>query len=305
MRHCLFGLVASALLVCCAEQSHERAVPGAGERESAASDEDMRGAAVAPVQTPDMNATDGSDTSASSPAISASGVTAPLGGGGSGTAPPGSPSASANDNSVPSLGAKAIELASGGNFFCVRLADGKVSCWGDLPARGQRVFPPEPQPELTSATQIGLANFTACGLLPTGKVRCFGENSTGQLGDGLRAHSKCPGVAMGDCSAAPVEVVGVSDAVDLAVTNWTGCVRTAAGSVQCWGRLPTSIAGMDALCSDGLNRGCAHRPITLAGITDARELVVTKDGSYADICVLRESNPPRCLFLDATPFTQV
>ena len=75
------------------------------------------------------------------------------------------------------------------------------------------------KPDLTKS-----AGFM-CALTHAGTVLCWGNNVTGQLGDGTR-----------DYRAAPASVLDVSDAIDVAVGDQHACALRRSGRVSCWGR---------------------------------------------------------------------
>lgn len=65
-----------------------------------------------------------------------------------------------------------------------------------------------------------------CVLLRTGTVRCWGNNSEGQLGDGTTKPRPTP-----------VTVLGVSGATAIAAGGATTCAVVTGGQLQCWGEL--------------------------------------------------------------------
>src|SRR5690606_29314006 len=75
----------------------------------------------------------------------------------------------------------------------------------------------------------------SCASLVGGTVRCWGDNSVGQLG------------RSGGSSKAPVAVTGVSDAASLASGSGLTCTRRAGGTVSCWG-----ANGFDEIQAGGL-----------------------------------------------------
>jgi alpha-tubulin suppressor-like RCC1 family protein len=71
---------------------------------------------------------------------------------------------------------------------------------------------------------VGLQH--ACALMSDGKVRCWGENMSGQLGDQTRLASETP-----------IEVIGIAGATDVAANRSGSCALLAAGTVRCWGEI--------------------------------------------------------------------
>jgi alpha-tubulin suppressor-like RCC1 family protein len=79
-------------------------------------------------------------------------------------------------------------------------------------------------PELDGAIAFALGEFHSCAVLGNGRVRCWGDNTYGQLGDQTTNDSD-----------SPVEVVGLDDAVAVAVGTQHTCVLTKSAAVKCWG----------------------------------------------------------------------
>jgi alpha-tubulin suppressor-like RCC1 family protein len=100
----------------------------------------------------------------------------------------------------------------------------------------------------SSATRVALGQVRSCALLSTGKVRCWGEQSDGGLGNGQS----------GSATSVPVEVVGVSEATDLAYGDFHGCAVVGNGSVKCWGR------GLEGELGNG-SSATSSTPVTVKG----------------------------------------
>lgn len=80
------------------------------------------------------------------------------------------------------------------------------------------------------ATHIATAGQTSCALLSDGKVRCWGKNEYGELGDGK----------VGEDSAVPVEVTGLGKVTSLVTLGESigaagFCATEEDGTVKCWG----------------------------------------------------------------------
>jgi alpha-tubulin suppressor-like RCC1 family protein len=122
-------------------------------------------------------------------------------------------------------------------------ADGTVWAWGEN-AQGQLGLgtppaPPEPHtpditprssptriPSLSGAVAISAGYRHALVLMEDGTVRAFGDNSTGQLGDGSS-------VSIADY---PVTVLGLSDVVKVVAGSMHSAALRRDGSVWVWGR---------------------------------------------------------------------
>jgi len=95
------------------------------------------------------------------------------------------------------LGAKAIQLAAGGDETCAVMAGGTVRCWG-LNQYGQLGLghtknigddetPTKARAQLSltgTAVSVAVASQHACALLDDGLINCWGHNDVGQLGLG-------------------------------------------------------------------------------------------------------------------------
>lgn len=76
----------------------------------------------------------------------------------------------------------------------------------------------------SAAPTLAAGHHFTCALGGGGAVYCWGENSSGQLGDGTREPRKTP-----------VRVLGLSGAKELATGAQHACARNDAGEVFCWG----------------------------------------------------------------------
>ena len=123
-----------------------------------------------------------------------------------------------------------------GAYACARRRDGSVVCWG----RNEHA-------------QLG-------------DVVCWGENDAGQLGDGTQATR----------ALVPAPVVGLTDAVELAIGSNHSCARRSTGEVVCWGEnyfgqlgdgtttrrfTPEPVVGLDMAVevAAGFAHSCARR----------------------------------------------
>jgi alpha-tubulin suppressor-like RCC1 family protein len=138
----------------------------------------------------------------------------------------------------------------------------------DLEAAGG-VAPPGGSSPLDRSTRVALsAGFQHACALDGGRVRCWGSNTAGQLGDGTT-----------DTRTTPVLVDGIDDAVEVAVGGNVSCARKSSGAVWCWGDNRFGQLGVGAPAS-------SPRPREVRGV-NARSLVVgatrtcaiAKDGS--------------------------
>ena len=74
------------------------------------------------------------------------------------------------------------------------------------------------------ATQVSNAYDHTCALLSTHKVKCWGYNNAGQLGNGSKTNS-----------STPVLVSGVTNAVQVSTAYVQTCALLSNQTVRCWG----------------------------------------------------------------------
>jgi alpha-tubulin suppressor-like RCC1 family protein len=134
------------------------------------------------------------------------------------------------DVSGLSFGVTAI--SAGHKHTCAVLSSGAVKCWGDN-SSGQlgdgtttkRLTPVDVSGLSSGVTAISAGQNHTCALFSTGAVKCWGDNSSGQLGDGTTTQR-----------LTPVDVSGLSSGVaQIATGDSTACALLGTGAVKCWG----------------------------------------------------------------------
>ena len=172
-------------------------------------------------------------------------------------------------------------VVAGASHTCARTTSGAVRCWGrnDYRQVGDGTTTdrstPVPVAGLTGGVvEIAAGSFHSCALSSTGSLRCWGDNSWAELGDGTTSER-----------TEPVQVIDLVDGiVGLDAGSLTTCAWTSAGSVQCWG------ANVDGELGNG-SSSQRPTPVQVQGLTaGVRTLALGSDHS----CALTTSGAVKC-----------
>ena len=123
-------------------------------------------------------------------------------------------------------------IVAGAFHSCALTTNGSVRCWGDNSSGELGVgtitqrMAPVPVSGLGNGMQaIAAKGASTCALTAGGAVRCWGDNSHGQLGDGTTSRR-----------LTPVTVSSLGSGVQaIAAGNSHACALTTTGAVLCWG----------------------------------------------------------------------
>ena len=126
----------------------------------------------------------------------------------------------------------ATAVSAGNDHTCAVLSNGTVQCWGDnlsgqLGNGGAPAFSSTPVAVsgITTATAVAAGDsHHTCARLENGTVQCWGDNFSGQLGNGTRTFS-----------STPVAVSGITTATAVSAGVFHTCASLENGTVQCWG----------------------------------------------------------------------
>lgn len=135
-------------------------------------------------------------------------------------------------------------VAAGEDHTCATFRDGRVECWGrnDYSQLGDgtgigRVAPAPVLGDLTYAVHLAAGGFNSCATFGGGKVRCWGRNNFGQLGNG--------NTNQGDVLPSP-PIVWLSDVEQLS-TGEHACAWRKDGKLFCWGRNDVGQLGLGTI----------------------------------------------------------
>jgi len=169
----------------------------------------------------------------------------------------------------------ATQAIAGQNSSCALLSSGSVKCWGTGAngslGDGQTYVGNDGQSTpvtvsgISTATQIAKGDDYGCALLSGGSIKCWGFNSSGQLGDGSTTSRNTA-----------VSVSGISTATQISARTSNTCALLQDGSIKCWGWYGSGMLGT-AVASD------SSSPITIAGVSNATAVVVGNSHTCAII----------------------
>ena len=177
----------------------------------------------------------------------------------------------------------AVAVAGGARHTCALRADGRVFCWGrnrdgelGIGSTGQTFNLPLPVSDATGlsdavAVAAGAGGTHTCALRANGLVFCWGNNSTGQLGDGSLVDSNTP-----------VQVTtstGLINAVALSAGTKHTCASRTDGRVFCWGNNDAGQLG------DGTSGGFSNTPVLVGGLTGGAFISLATGGAHT--CAIR------------------
>ena len=180
--------------------------------------------------------------------------------------------ASADQNESARFRVAAASVTSGFDHTCALLVTGAVRCWGgnDLGQLGlgnndalgdnEAITTAPTVPLGAPATAVSAGGHHTCALLVGGAVRCWGDNSEGQLGLGTTAD-------LGDNEAitsTPAVPLG-AQAIAISAGELHTCALLVTGAVRCWGYNGNGQLGLGNTNTVGDNEGVTSVPAVPLG----------------------------------------
>ena len=181
---------------------------------------------------------------------------------------------------VSGMSSPAVTVAAGDRHTCVVTKLAEVACWGanDGGQLGDGSRVDRGRAKTVRALAGHMVRVTAgeshtCALSSEGNVRCWGENRSGQLGDGTFVRRRTPST-VGD----------LADVADVSAGGRHTCAVTTAGAVECWGANDWGQLGTRL-------RQARSRPRRVKGLAGPATVVASGD-NYT--CALTEAGAVEC-----------
>ena len=136
-----------------------------------------------------------------------------------------------------------VQISAGQDWTCALASTGNAYCWGnnsiavsgDSIALGNNTGTASSVPVLVSGglsfTQISAGADFACGLTSAGVAYCWGNNQSGQLGNGGTSVSLVPGAVTATSGSKLYQLT----LTQIAAGSGDACTLSSAGAAYCWG----------------------------------------------------------------------
>ncbi|HTK39921.1 MAG TPA: hypothetical protein VL362_03600 [Patescibacteria group bacterium] len=198
---------------------------------------------------------------------------------------------------------KATAIASAGYFNCMIVETKEVYCWGhnDKGQLGQGNYsdssvPVRVQGALAGKTiaSIGLTQTSACALATTGNLYCWGDGTSGQLGNAASGATNIqPSPVL---VAGPAKTTGGGDIATLAVSSLSSggayassICAIASSNLYCWGENGDGELGL----GDHTDRNVPTR-VNSGGISGKKLISVAIEGSPGSLITDDDGDAHTC-----------
>jgi len=170
----------------------------------------------------------------------------------------------------------ATAISAGGNQGCAITPKERLKCWGynyygqlGIGASSEDEYKPVLVPNLENVKKVSVGTYNTCAVLAGGKLKCWGYNTYGAVGDGSTTERRTPKQVEGLTSG----VKGVS------VGEYHTCAVLTNGKVKCWGY------NSDGEIGNGTSGNEFYTPQTVSNIENATQVSA---GNYFTCATVNE-----------------
>jgi len=154
----------------------------------------------------------------------------------------------------------ATAISAGGYHGCAITPKERLKCWGynyygqlGIGASSDDEYKPVLVPNLENVKKVSAGDYNTCAVLAGGKLKCWGYNFYGAVGDGSTTDRRTP-----------KQVEGLTSGVkSVSVGGYHTCALLSNGKVKCWGYNPYGEIG------NGTSGNEFHTPKTVSNIENA------------------------------------
>src|SRR3569832_2245523 len=199
-------------------------------------------------------------------------------------------------------------IAVGDYHACALLDTGQVKCWGDgysgqlgLGDTRRRGYSEKDMGDALPAVQLGTGHTAisiaagynhTCALLDNGKLKCWGDNSAGQLGLGDTVNRGDQSDQMGD--ALPSVDLGTGCSAQLIALSFAlTCALLDNGQVKCWGGNDSGQLGLEDTISRGITPGQMGDALPVINLGAGRTALQVAAGFF-HTCALLDTHQVKC-----------
>jgi alpha-tubulin suppressor-like RCC1 family protein len=185
-------------------------------------------------------------------------------------------------------------IAFNGSGSCFLTDQGGVKCWGRNESgqvgdgtMGTDRYAPVDVVGLTSGVKaVSTGGQHACALMQTGGVKCWGLNSSGQLGDGTLESPE-------NMQSTPVDVVGLSSGVKaISAGQLHTCAILETGGLKCWGyNYAGQLGNGYSQYSHGNDYISESSPVDVVGLSSGVSRIAS---GFLHTCAILDSGDVKC-----------